>query len=136
MRLFVYGTLLDADLRRALLGPAARRLSVTNAVLKGYRRVALHGGVYPALRRDAAARVDGCVQAGTDRTVEARLTAYEGEEYRYARRPVEIAGLGPAMAGLFLTRDPPAGPPWSLADWQRRHKARVLRQLAHWRRVG
>ncbi len=134
MRLFVYGTLLDADLRRALLGPAARRLSVTNAVLKGYRRVALHGGAYPALRRDAAARVDGCVLAGTDRTVEARLTAYEGEEYRYARRPVEIAGMGRAMAGLFLTRSPPpAGPPWSLADWQRRHKARVLRQAAHWR---
>ncbi len=132
MRLFVYGTLLDADLRRALLGPKARRLGMAAAVLRGYRRVALHGDAYPAIRRDAASRVAGCVLSGTDRAMEARLLAYEGEEYRYARRMVEIAGMGRVMAGLFLTtRPPPAGRPWSLADWQRRHKARAMRRTAY-----
>ncbi len=133
-RLFVYGTLLDADLRRALLGPGAQHLNETTAALIGYRRVAQPGGTYPTLRRDPAARVDGSVLVGLDRTMEARLVAYESDEFLYARRPVQVAGRGPVMAGLFLPRlPPPAGPPWDLEDWRRRHKARALRRAAHWR---
>ncbi len=131
-RLFVYGTLLDADLRRAILGPGARQLRETTAALIGYRRVALPGGTYPTLRRDPAARVDGSVLEGLDRTMEARVVASEGDEFLYASRPVRVAGRRPVMAGLFLPRlPPPAGPPWDLEDWRRRHKARVLRRAAH-----
>lgn len=133
LRLFVYGTLLDADLRLAVLGAAAQHISVVSAVLKGYERVAIEGCAYPALRRDAAAQVDGCVLSGMDRAMEARLLAYEGAEYRYARRQVEIDGAGRQMTAVFLTTSPPlAGPPWSLAEWQRLHKARVLRDADFW----
>ena len=131
MRLFVYGTLLDSDLRHSILGPAVRRLSLMDAILRGYRCVAIHSSVYPTLRRDRAAWVDGCVLTDTDPTMDARLMDYEGEGYHCARRLVEISGMGLAMAGLFLTTSPtPTGPSWSLIEWQNRHKARVLRQVA------
>ena len=59
---------------------------------------------------------------------------YEGGGYHCARRLVEISGTGLAMAGLFLTTIPaPTGPSWSLIEWQHRHKARVLREVAQWR---
>lgn len=130
MRLFVCGTLLDPDLRCAILGPAVGRLSLMNAILRGYRCVAMHGGVCPALRRDTAARVHGCVLADTDRIMELRLMAYEGDRYHCVCRPVEISGIGLAMAGLFLTTSPPpTESSWSLTEWQHQHQARALRQV-------
>lgn len=77
MRLFLYGTLADADV---LAGFAGRAVPLTPAALRGWRRVALGNSRYPTLRR-ARGTVEG-VLATVDRPTLARLAAYEGPSYR------------------------------------------------------
>ena len=55
------------------------------------------------------------------------LDAYEGEEYRRALLPVMIGEeLHEAFAYLPVIAVPAAAAPWSLAEWQARHKPRLL----------
>lgn len=127
---FVYGTLLDSDVRVAVLGRAARQLVCQTACLHGFTRVSIAGRSYPMVRKVAQGSVAGLVLGGLDRRAEHRLKVYEGPQYRLDTAVVEVAGNGPAQALLFLPRRPPqpAGP-WRLAHWQRLHKRRFLRLI-------
>jgi len=58
MRLFFFGTLLDRELREAVLGRAPPAGAVEPAVACGFRRVAVAGRPYPMLVAAAAGRVD------------------------------------------------------------------------------
>ncbi len=58
-RLFVYGSLMDPELVRRLLGRDVRALP---ARLKGYRKV--EGAEYPTAVRDEGAYIDGLVLEG------------------------------------------------------------------------
>jgi hypothetical protein len=77
MRLFLYGTLLDPDLLASVIG---RAVPLTQATLRGWRRVVLRNSHYPTLRR-ARDEVEG-VLAIVNRPALARLAAYEGQSYR------------------------------------------------------
>jgi gamma-glutamylcyclotransferase (GGCT)/AIG2-like uncharacterized protein YtfP len=90
VRLFLYGTLLDADVLAARGGEARLASRLAPATLHGWRRVALPGGRYPTLRRDRAGVVHGAVLAAPARVL-ARLAAYEGQAYRLARVVVRTA---------------------------------------------
>ncbi len=131
MRYFVYGTLLDADVRRAVLGKAVVRLHLRPATLKGFRRVAAPGRCYPTLRPDPRGQVDGAVLDGVTPAMAERLARYEGEEYRVIRHRVKVAGAS-LEALVFVPRAgrPPAGPTWDLIRWQTRHKRSFLREIA------
>lgn len=88
MRLFLYGTLLDAaTLARHSGDPnlPARRVPAT---LHGWRRVALPHAGWPTLRRDRAGVVTGAVVNVTAAAAR-RLAAYEGDTYRLL--PVVVA---------------------------------------------
>jgi gamma-glutamylcyclotransferase (GGCT)/AIG2-like uncharacterized protein YtfP len=89
-RLFLYGTLLDADTLAVRGGDAGLPSRLAPATLQGWRRVALRGGRYPTLRRDRACVVHGAVVAVPARVL-ARLAAYEGPAYRVARVVVRTA---------------------------------------------
>ena len=84
MRLFVYGTLLDAGTLVTRGGHAGLPARMVPATLPGWRRVALRGGRYPTLRRDRTGVVRGALLTVPARAL-ARLTSYEGSAYRLAR---------------------------------------------------
>ena len=87
MTLFLYGTLLDADLLTRLAG---RRLASAPASLAGWRGVYLRRTRYPTLRR-ARERIAGAVvRAGT--AARARLAKYEGARYRLCAVTVRCNG--------------------------------------------
>jgi hypothetical protein len=81
MRLFLYGTLLDAtELARRSGDPSlpARR---TPATLHGWRRVALPDARWPTLRRERAGVVTGAL-ADVGAVAARRLAAWEDGPYR------------------------------------------------------
>jgi Gamma-glutamyl cyclotransferase, AIG2-like len=127
MRFFFYGTLMDEDVRRAVLG--VRALAPTeSAILEGWRRVKMAGASYPMIVRARNHRVDGILMHGIDRRAHEMLQLYEGDEY--AMIGVVVAAAGAMVsARMFVPRPglPVRGRgPWDLATWQRRHKRRFL----------
>lgn len=130
MRFFFYGTLMDADIRRAVLG--VRALSPSEpATLDGWRRVKMAGVTYPMIVRARNHRVDGILMHGLDGRAVEMLQTYEGDEY--AIIPVQVqAGTSAIGAKVFVPRPglPVRGRvPWDLGAWQRRHKRRFLGAL-------
>lgn len=133
MRFFFYGTLIDADLRRALCGPAADGWTIAAAELADHRRGRSRGRAYPFLVPAPGASVPGLIAGGLDAEAAAVLTLYEGGGYRVARlRP--RADAGPVDAWAFVPRRAVAAKlPWSLEEWQGRHKAAALDAVKAWR---
>ena len=132
MRFFFYGTLLDADLRRALCGPVADAWSIAPATLADHRRGRSPGRTYPILVPAPGETVGGVVAGGLDAVAAAILTLYEGSGYRVAGlRPATAEG--PVAAWAYLPcRAAMANLPWTLSGWQREHKPRALRRVAAW----
>ena len=135
MRFFFYGTLIDADVRRALLGPHASR-RVEPARLQGWRRVAVSGKTYPVVVAEPDASVDGVLVRGLSAAARRRLTRYEDANL-YALATVDVLAMGcahPVSALAFVaketaTRRAPRSVGWSFEDWRRRHKRRLLLTL-------
>ncbi len=131
MQFFFYGTLMDPDVLRAVLGPAAVAF-VEPAVLRGWRRVGLVGATYPvAVRAGRASQVDGVLAWGIDARGRERLIAYEGDSYFMMRLPIEVRGKT-VRAFVFVPRiDRPirVSGPWDFAEWQRVHKRRWIAGL-------
>ena len=136
MRFFFYGTLMDRDLLRMVLGRDLAAAALQPAVLSGYRRGIVRGRSYPMLVPRAHGCVDGVLAQGFDEADALRLTWYEHDLYDIRLcRPRLPSGLR-ATAWTYVPRPGgmPPGPAWSLATWQRRHKpaflARLTRELA------
>src|SRR5439155_21245731 len=84
MRLFLYGTLLDANTLAAHGGNPNLPTRLVPAILPGWQRVAWRAGPYPTLRRHRANAVHGAVLIVAGRAL-TRLAAYEGPAYRLTR---------------------------------------------------
>jgi len=133
MDFFFYGTLMDADIRAAVMPSVADRLELRPASVPGWRRVRASHGSYPVLVPHRAGRVDGLLARGFDGPSLLRMAHFEGQRYRPVSIATLVAGRRRA-AWVFLpssSRD--AGrQPWTLAAWQRRHKRHLLQRTAHW----
>lgn len=124
--LAVYGTLLDADVRRLVLG----RCSGRAAVLRGWERVYVAGQVYPGIRRREGGSVTVMVLQGLGRHALARADAFEGPEYVREVLPVVFTDNGAAAevmayvptAAVSLT-DRPWRYDWA---WRGRHRKAFL----------
>lgn len=129
MRFFFYGTLLDADVRRAVLGTLAPA-SVEPARLAGWRRFSLAGVTFPIARPERGAAIDGLLVRGLDAQAGRLLDVYEGPGY--ARRTVELAsGVSAILYAEDGSRSFAVSPqPWDLEIWVRRHKKAYLGKLA------
>lgn len=132
MRFFFYGTLIDPDVRRLVLGRHAP-VAVEPARLEGWRRLPLAGATYPVIVRDPAAAVDGVLVRGLDASARALLVRYEGSHYELA--PVDVAtGRGRRIAANVFVPRPGrvrrGRGEWDFSDWARRHKRRFMATLA------
>lgn len=124
MDLFLYGTLLDPDLRRTVTG---QDLSGVPATLADHRVVRGPDNV-PVLVAEPGAMAEGLVLAGLDAAAEARLDDYE-LPFGYALAPVTVAteaGLRDAVAYRPGGSVGHSGAPWNLDAWARADKPRAL----------
>lgn len=130
MRFFFYGTLIDADVRRLVLGRAAPD-TIEPAIVRGWHRVKLAGVTYPGLVRDAKGTVEGVLVRGLGAAAKRRLVRYEGDEYDMIEVDAVTATGGSRRARMFVAGKAlkPATGRWNLALWQRRHKKRFLASL-------
>lgn len=130
MLFFFYGTLVDADLRRLVLGRAAGACRTEPAMLRGYKARLAAGRRYPLAIRHRGATLHGLLALMPNRRSAERLTSYEGPEYRLARLSVETASGEMRIAAVFVAngRARASRKPWSLELWrhQARHRRRVF----------
>jgi hypothetical protein len=128
MRFFFYGTLMDEDVRRAVLG--VRSLAPTEkAILKGWRRVRMAGVSYPMIVRARNHEVEGILMHGIDARARDLLQRYEGDEYTMLAVEVETGDASKLSARMFVPRPGltvRGRGPWDLETWRRRHKRRFL----------
>jgi hypothetical protein len=131
MRFFFYGTLLDPDVRRQVLGRVADTLAVEPAVLTGYRRVYVRGKTYPVVVPDPASAVEGCLMRGLDRRASRRLIDFETDEYDLVERTVVTASGETVRCRVFVAgrRAAPSVLPWDYETWRRRHRSEFGRRL-------
>lgn len=101
-RLFVYGTLKQADLLRRLLGKVP---PAVDASLDHYCRYRLRGRPYPGIRHRRHDHVDGRLLSGLSATQLRALDHYEGSEYRRTRVWVNT-GRGKLPAWVYVLRRP------------------------------
>jgi hypothetical protein len=130
MRFFFYGSLLDPDIRRAVMGAAAAaRCRVVPAMLRGWSRRRRKDAIYPVLQRRSGADVAGCVIEDVDPSAAARLTAFEGRSYRIASVLAQCGDGSEVAAYVFLPSRPIASPmAWNPEEWFRGRKRRALRK--------
>jgi hypothetical protein len=125
--LFVYGTLRDPDLLSGVLNRPLSAGAMLPAVAPGFKAVHYPGQVYPALLRMPGAAAEGLVLIDLTPFEHDLLDAFEGEQYRRSLIPVMLnAELHEAFAYLPATIIPVDAAPWTLVDWQMRHKSKVL----------
>jgi gamma-glutamylcyclotransferase (GGCT)/AIG2-like uncharacterized protein YtfP len=128
MNLFVYGTLLDAEVMRTVAG--ADHVSEPST-LSGYVRRRVSGEVYPAIVERPGASVSGLTYLDVSPASFARLDRFEGALYerrmvvtqgaRTARLPAYAYVLSPAATARLSEEA------WSLEAFQRDGKARFVR---------
>lgn len=153
MRLFFFGSLLDPDLFRIVIGRPLASVPHASARLDGWtpRRVAEED--YPVLVEEPDAAAHGRIVAGLSWGEIDRCLFYEGDEYDL--RPIAVA-LDPAEAARVAQAGAPAETPapqpdrlhahaylsngsltdteevWRLDAWQAAHKAESLAIAEAW----
>ena len=135
MRVFFYGTLLDTDIRRAVLQDLCDSLTMTPAELPSFRRVTARDSNYPVLVPCPSGRVKGYLADGLDLQGLARAAYFEGAKYHPVQRAVRDSSGQWKTAWLFLPVTPrhhANRTRWSLLRWQRQHKRRVLSMTKRW----
>jgi len=138
--LFVYGTLLDADVRALALGRPLEPEQLRPARLKHMRRVYIAGGLYPMVVPRRGAAVDGLLMTSLTDEDYAKLDVFEGADYGRERQHVwplaEDGGEGePILTWLYRTRGlgpRPSPRDWRLDEWHKREKAVFLRAAKAW----
>lgn len=134
--LFVYGTLMDADVRTLVIGRPLEAAQAQPATLKNMRRVYIAGRVYPMVVPRRGDAVQGLLLTGLSEEDFARLDAFEGGDYRRERQPIWPDDKAePVNAWLYRTRGvgpQPSPRPWTLETWQAREKTQFLREARIW----
>jgi len=125
---FFYGTLLDTEVARSVLGRPLGGFSPRPGRLDGYRRVYVSGATYPALSTEEGASVDGALVFRVGALEAARLRRFEGPEYETSVLTIEEPDGTRTEACVFLPK--PAmrltDRPWSLEVWRRQEKRRFM----------
>jgi gamma-glutamylcyclotransferase (GGCT)/AIG2-like uncharacterized protein YtfP len=133
--LFTYGTLQVSEIFEHIVG---RALASCPALLEGYARYRVDQRVYPAIVRQAGARVPGLLYSGLDARELEHLDVYEGELYERTRLEVHVAS-GMIEAWTYVLGDAHLGQlapdPWDLETFQRDHLASYLARVAVTRRA-
>lgn len=117
--LFVFGTLLDPELRGTVLG---HHVAAVPAVLIGHRVERSRAGDWPILAARAGARTEGLL-LDADATALDRAHFYEAG-FGYLPETAEVEAGGPVRALIYRAPEGAgSGESWSLDRWQVSHGA-------------
>ena len=130
---FFYGTLMDPEVAREILGRPLTGFNPRKGTLAGYRKLYVTGATYPGLQAssDADANAAGIVVERITALEVSRLSRYEGREYRTETLPIHLEDGETVETKLFLTGNGIrlTNKPWDFGRWQRTDKKRFLRAL-------
>jgi len=131
---FFFGSLMDPDVARLVLGRTVPEAMREPATLAGYRRAVFAGESYPVIVPRPGGRVQGEVVRGIGSVERDRITWFEEGEYDVTPVAVELArgGRETALACLSRRELPVQDAGWDLARWQRDEKAQFLELAALW----
>ena len=130
--LFVYGTLMDAQIMALLLGRVPVGGTIRQGRAYGFRAVLMPQRSYPGLARAAGEWVAGQIVSGLAKEDWRRLDNFEGEEYVRSHIKVQTANGWLAAQAYFPAVEPPADVPgWSFEFWVQNHKAEMLESGAN-----
>jgi hypothetical protein len=130
---FFYGTLLDPDVRRLVLGRTLEPASLHAATLADHRISRARGKTYPILAAKRGVRAHGLVASHLDDRDAARLFHYEDAGYDIVEIDLAVHD-GHARAWVLMPGPRMKALPvnWSYASWRRTVKARVMPGIAAW----
>jgi gamma-glutamylcyclotransferase (GGCT)/AIG2-like uncharacterized protein YtfP len=125
---FFYGTLIDHEVREAVLGAATAATPDLLATLPGFAvRYALRAR-YPVLVAVPGAKANGIVATGLSAAQARLLDRFEGRGYRRETRIVSLGDGGrlPAMVYIPMHHLRAQRRTWNYDTWCRRDKAHFL----------
>ena len=127
--LFIYGTLLDEDVRDAVLGHAMPQQNITPAIAPDYAIYTVAGASYPCLLPAAGEQAEGAAVSGLTEEDFHRLDQFEGENYK--RVPVMVHLAGDSSQAITAQYYQPnqslkTNGRWSLSDWKITEKQNFL----------
>ena len=102
MRWFFFGSLLDSDVRRVVLGREVAAVDVEAATLHGFVRLRAANDTYPSLRAQTGAVVEGIVVNDLNDEDVRRVLFFEGDEFSVEHHPVRLAA-GATVTAAVLT---------------------------------
>lgn len=118
--LFVYGTLQDARVIRAITG---REFNAVAAMLSGYRRTRVKEADYPGITVDSTTEVGGLLLTDVDTISLKKLDAFEGEYYERLNVGVVDATGNHYSCTVYVFKQQwlhlLTDEPWSLEEFQR-----------------
>lgn len=134
--LFLFGTLMDADvMARVLARPSAGPVGAP-AWLEGYRRERAAGASYPVLLPDPRGTVEGRLLRSCSARDLARIDHFESEEYRAVPHRARTADGIRHTASVYLALEvaylAASGEPWDLDAWRQAHKEELLAACDGW----
>ena len=136
MTYFFFGTLMDLDVLAAVLDRPLTGSELSQAWLRGYRRVRAATASYPVLVPAAKLLVGGVLFQPQSERDEIRIRHFEGEEYVDRWLMVRLPGGRRRPARVFFSLEAlgRTDHPWNLAEWAQEHKAAFLEQCREWMR--
>ena len=132
--LFVFGSLMDAEVLEIVLGRQLASQNRQAAYLNHYQRLCVVNECYPGLRQAPGKCVQGCLLSDLSPFDVDRVCYFEGEEFSLAECEVVLHNQKTAGALMFqleantqLTQVE-----WSLLSWQRSDKAIFMQMAKRW----
>ncbi|MEQ8664245.1 MAG: gamma-glutamylcyclotransferase family protein [Rhodospirillales bacterium] len=134
MPYFFYGTLLDGDIQRIVLGRRLPSRQLIPAVAHGYRRVYVKGAWYPTLAEGDGGPVAGCVVHGLSAKDRAKIDWFEDDDYVLGTVEVSTTRLGRVSALAYMPPSPSVltDTDWTLDEWRRRFKQQYVARSKRW----
>ncbi len=126
--IFIYGTLLDSDILRLVLGREVAAKHHLTATLSGYAKYTYPGDSFPILQTQLDAQATGAVLLELTAEDIDRMHFYEGDEYGFAEIVVTLDDGRVCKAHYNKASDEEivSHQAWSLTHWQDTEKAVFL----------
>jgi len=134
VRFFFFGLLSDLDILELVIDRAAPGQPFPPARLWDRRLYRLEKETFPMLVEAPGDAVPGVIVEGLTGADVARIEFFESVEYEHRPIEVELKTGQRIEARAFATtsRAAATAEAWTVGDWQRRYKAKDLREAAIW----
>ncbi len=128
---FFYGTLMDPEVAREILGRPLSGCSPAQGILPGYKRVCVEGASYPAIKLDPDHHVDGLVVSRISELEAFRLKRYEGSDYDMLSLGIQVLDSVIENVRVFTPKETLklTDTPWDFKRWQSEDKKRFLKAI-------